>query len=257
MSPYTPLLATADPAATVSAANLLAYASIAVAAAVLFGYLVGYLQYVLATDTVEWWYIAVAAGAAVIYGVSGAASMLADASWLAVFTDGAVLFFILFLALGLRALYHAEQSPDGRSRLIPVWIDYLVVAAFVAAWWLGFLVEADWTRLVVAVGWLLASAWAVLYGVQTVRVHEGTTLAAITRNLLPAALCVVAIVLVDLGGTTVGLPAAFVDAIWLVGTVLAAAFVFTTAVAIRQEGGHLQRMYDWTTWRQQSFEGEE
>ncbi|QLD86104.1 hypothetical protein HWV23_10315 [Natronomonas halophila] len=254
MSLHTPLQAVGDPAATMAAANLLAYASIAVAAAVLFGYLVGYVQYVLAADTVEWWYIAVAAGAAVIYGVSGAASMLADASWLTVFTDGAVLFFILFLALGLRALYHAEGSPDGRSRLIPVWVDYLVVAAFVAAWWLGFLVEADWTRLVVAAGWLLASAWAVLYGVLTVRFHEGTTLAAITRHLLPAALCVVAIVVVDLGGSVVGLSAAYVDAIWLVGTVLAAAFLFNTAVAIRQEGGQLQRMYDWTTWRQQSLE---
>lgn len=248
------LLASGDPAATVTAANLLAYASIAVAAAVLLGYLVGYVQYVLAAETVEWWYIAVAAAAAVIYGVSGVATLVADVSWLAVFNDGAVLFFILFLALGLRALYHAERSPDERTRAIPVWVDYLVVGAFVAAWWLGFLVEADWTRLVVGAGWLLASAWAVLYGVQTVRVHEGTTLAAITRHLLPAVLCVVGIVLVDLGAPVVGTSAASVDAIWLVGTVLAAAFLFNTAVAIRQEGGQLQRMYDWTTWRQQSLE---
>jgi hypothetical protein len=248
------VLATGDPASTVTAANLLAYASIAVAAAVLLGYLVGYVQYVLAADTVEWWYIAVAAGAAVIYGVSGAATILTDVSGLAVFTDGAVLFFILFLGLGLRALYHAERAPDERSRLVPVWADYLVVVGFVAAWWLGFLVEADWTRLVVGVGWLLASAWAVLYGVQTVRIHEGTTLAAITRHLLPAVVCVVGIVLVDLGGTVVGASAAHIDAVWLVGTVLGAAFLFNTAVAIRQEGGQLQRMYDWTTWRQQSLE---
>ncbi|WP_336134460.1 hypothetical protein [Natronomonas amylolytica] len=254
MSPHTLLLATGDPAATVTAANLLAYASIAVAATVLAGYLVGYVQYVLAAETVEWWYIAVAAGAAVLYGVSGAATIVADASWLAVFNDGAVLFFILFLALGLRALYHAERSPDGQSRLMPVWADYLVVAVFIAAWWLGFLVEADWTRLVVAVGWLLASAWAVLYGVQTVRVHEGTTLAAITRHLLPAVVCVVGIVLVDLGSPLVGATDAHVAAVWLVGTVLAAAFIFNTAVAIRQEGGQLQRMYDWTTWRQQSLD---
>jgi hypothetical protein len=247
-------IAGGNPAATMAAANLLAYASIAVAAAVLFGYLVGYLQYVLAAETVEWWYIAVAAGAGIIYGVSGAATLLTDASWLAVFTDGAVLFFILFLALGLRALHHAERSPDERSRLVPVWVDYLVVVTFVAAWWLGFLVEADWTRLVVAVGWLLASAWAVLYGVQTVRIHEGTTLAAITRHLLPAVVCVVGIILADLGAPLVGASAAHVDAIWLVGTILAAAFLFKTAVAIRQEGGQLQRMYDWTTWREQSFD---
>lgn len=251
--PTDPLLA-ADTASTVSAANLLAYTAIVVAAVVLLAYLLGYVRYVLAADTIEWWYIAVASGAAVIYGTTGVVMAFVDEPWLSVFADGAVLFFILFLGLGLRALYHAERSDAERSRLVPTWIDYLVVVVFVAAWWLGFLVEADWTRLVVAVGWLLASGWSVLYGVQTVRTHEGTTLAAITRHLLPAVVCVVAVVFTDLGATVVGLDQAQVDAVWLVGTVLVAAFLFNTAVAIRQEGGQLQRMYDWTTWRQQSLQ---
>jgi hypothetical protein len=35
----------------------------------------------------------------------------------------------------------------------------------------------------------------------------------------------------------------------LVGRVLAAAFLFATAVAIRQQGGEISRLYDPTTWR--------
>lgn len=248
------LVAAGDPNSTVVAASLLAYGVITVSAAVLIGYLVGYVQYVLAAETVEWWYIAVAGGAALIYGIAGIATELTETTWLSAFTDGAVLFFILFLGLGLRALYHAERSPRERTQRIPLWADYLVVGSFVIAWWLGFLVEADWNRLVVAVGWILASGWAVLYGVLTVRVHEGTTLAAITRHLLPAVLCSVVIVFTDLGGALVGASDAHVEAVWLVGTVLTAAFLFNTAIAIRQEGGELQRLYDWTTWRQQTLD---
>lgn len=254
MTPPTASMLPGNAASTVGAANLLAYTAIVVSAVVLLAYLIGYVRHVLAAETVEWWYIAVASGAAVVYGTTGIATAFTDETWLSVFADGAVLFFILFLGLGLRALYHAERSPSERTRLVPAWIDYLVVGAFVGAWWLGFLVEADWTRLVVAAGWLLASGWSVLYGVQTVRVHEGTTLAAITRHLLPAVVCVVAVVFADLGATLLGVTEAQVDAVWLVGTVLVAAFLFNTAVAIRQEGGQLQRMYDWTTWRQQSLD---
>ncbi len=239
---------------TVVAASLLAYASIVVSAGVMVGYLVGYVRYVLAADIIEWWYLAIAGGAAVLYGLAGIAGLLTGVAWLAVFAEGAVLFFILFLGLGLRALYHAERSPDGRTGPLPSWVDALIVVAFVAAWWVGFFLEGDWTRPVVAVGWLLASGWAVLYGVQTVRVHEGTSLAAITRHLLPAVICVVAIVLTDLASLPAGIPAPYVEAVWLVGTVLVAAFLFNSAVAIRQEGGQLQRMYDWTTWRQQTLD---
>lgn len=246
------LLAT-DAASTVRVANLLAYVAIVTAGATLAGYLVGYVRHVLAAETIEWWYIAVASGAAVVYGLAGMASVGIEAAWLAAFTDGAVLFCILFLGLGLRALYYAEPTHTDVSRRVPTWVDYAVVVVFVAAWWLGFLVESAWTRPVVAVGWMLASAWAVFYGVQTVRVHEGTTLAAITRHLLPVVLCVVTTVFVDLWGPYLGLAAAHVEAVWLVGTVLGAAFLFNTAVAIRQEGGQLQRMYDWTTWREQSL----
>lgn len=244
-----------DPEATVLFARLFAYLVIAGAATVLLGYLVGYVRYVLAEGfRYEWGYLAVGIGAAIVYGVAGIASQLIAEPWLDVFVEGAVLFFILFVALGIRAMYHVQRSGEESSPLLPVWADYLVIAVFIVAWWAGFLTGNAWTRPVVAVGWVGASIWAVMYGVQTVRVHEGTSLAALTRHLLPAILCVVVVVLTDLVGEFAGIDPAFVDAVWLVVTILVGAFLFNTAVAIRQQGGEVQRMYDWTTWRQQSVD---
>jgi hypothetical protein len=56
------------------------------------------------------------------------------------------------------------------------------------------------------------------------------------------------VVFADVFGSYAGYTAV-VDALWLVGTVLVGTFLFTTAVAIRQQGGEVERMYDWTTWR--------
>lgn len=244
-----------DPATTVLVARLLAYGAIGVAAAVLLVYLVTYVRNVLAEGfDYEWGYLAVGVGAAVVYGVSGIAAELTEITWLDAFTEGAVLFFILFIALGIRAMYLSERTADGASRLLPTWVDSLVVGVFVVAWWAGFLLEGNWTRPVVAVGWVGASIWAMLYAVQTVRRYEGTTLSALTRHLLPTIVCIVAIVMTDLLASVAPVDAGVVDALWLVGTVLVAAFLFDTAVTIRQQEGEVERMYDRTTWRQQSVE---
>lgn len=244
-----------DPAATVLYARLFAYAVIAIAAAVLLVYLVLYVRRVLAEGfEYEWGYLAVGVGAAAVYGAAGVAAQLADLPWLSAFVEGAVLFFILFLGLGIRSMYHAQRGVEDTSRLLPAWVDYLVVAGFVVAWWAGFLAAEQWVRPVVAIGWVAASVWAVLYAVQTVRVHEGTTIAALTRHLLPAVLGTVVVVMTDLAAPLTGLDPGVVDAVWLVGTVLVAAFLFNTAVTIRQQEGQVERMYDQTTWRQQRID---
>jgi hypothetical protein len=255
MSATAPFVNGGDPAGTILVTRLLAHASIAVAAAILLVFLAIYVRRVLAEGfDYEWGYLAVAIGAAIVYGVAGIATDLTGYTWLAVFAEGAVLFFILFIALGLRAMYHADR-PDGASgRLLPVWVDGLVVVGFVAAWWIGYVAADAWTRPVVAVGWIGASIWAVFYGVRTTRAHEGTTFSAITRHLLPATICVVGIVVTDLASGVVGLDRSVVDAVWLVGTVLVAAFLFNTAVAIRQQEGEVERMFDRTTWRQQRLD---
>jgi hypothetical protein len=244
-----------DPAATVLYARLFAYAVIAIAAAVLLGYLVTYVRRVLAEGfEYEWGYLAVGVAAAGVYGVAGVAAQLTDLPWMTAFVEGAILFFILFLGLGIRAMYHAQRGAGDPTRLFPAWVDYLVIAGFVVAWWAGFLAAEQWIRPVVAVGWVAASVWAVLYAVQTVRVHEGTTIAALTRHLLPAILGTVLVVMTDLAADLAGIDPGVVDAVWLVGTVLVAAFLFNTAVTIRQQEGQVERMYDQTTWREQHID---
>ncbi|MDQ2050708.1 hypothetical protein RBH26_09425 [Natronolimnohabitans sp. A-GB9] len=244
-----------DPATTVAIGQLFAYLAIGIAAIVLLYYTFVYVRDVLAADVTDaQWYLFLGIGAAIVYAVAGVGTLLLEPDPLSLFVEGAVLFFILFLTVGIRAMYHAERTGSDRSRLLPAWADYAVIAIFVAAWWGTFLVDTDWTRPVVTVGWILTSAWAIFYGVQTVRVHEGTTLAALTRHLLPAIVVVAGIVCVDLVTSYVDGYGALADAAWIVGTTLVAAFLFNTAVAIRQQGGELERLYDWTTWREQSLE---
>nr|WP_254525112.1 hypothetical protein [Natrinema caseinilyticum] len=257
MFPSSPSIAfdASDPATTVAIGRLFAYLAIGIAAVILLYYAIVYVRDVLAVEAgTELWYLVIGIGAAIVYAVAGVASILLEPEWITRFVDGAVLFFILFLALAIRAMYHEQPTAGDRTRLVPAWVDYVVIGIFVAAWWGTFLVESSSTRLVVAVGWIVTSAWAVFYGVRAVSVHEGTTFAALTRHLLPAIVCVVAVVFVDLVTGYLSGYSALADATWLVGTTLVAAFLFNTAVAIRQQGGELERLYDWTTWREQTFD---
>ncbi|APX96992.1 hypothetical protein [Natronorubrum daqingense] len=244
-----------DPETTVAIGHLFASLAIALGALVLLYYTSIYVRDVLAADVGgAQWYLSIGLGAAVVYAGASIGDVFLESAGIPLFGDGAILFCILFLTLAIRAMYHAERTREERSQLLPAWADVAVIAIFVVAWWGTFLLESAWTRPVVAVGWVLASAWAIHYGVQTVRVHEGTTLAALTRHLLPAIVCLVAIVVVDLVTSYLSGYAALADATWIVGTTLVGAFLFTTAVAIRQQGGELERLYDWTTWRDQSLE---
>lgn len=255
MSATSPFIGSSDPAGTILLTRLLAHASIAVAAAILLVFLGVYVRRVLAEGfEYEWGYLAVGIGAAFVYGVSGIATDLTGYVWLAAFTEGAVLFFILFIALGIRAMYYADRSVDESGPLLPVWVDGLVIVGFVLAWWIGYFAAGEWTRPVVAVGWIGASVWAIFYGIRTTQTHEGTTFSAITRHLLPAIVCIVAVIVADLAGGVGLLVDAMVEAVWLVGTVLVAAFLFNTATAIRQQEGEVTRMYDRTTWRQQRLD---
>lgn len=250
-----PFVGGGDPAGTILFTRVLAHVSIAVAAATLLVFLGVYVRRVLAEGfEYEWGYLAVGVGAAFVYGVTGIATDLTGSVWLGAFAEGAVLFFILFVALGIRAMYHAEGASGRSEPLLPRWVDGLVIAGFVVAWWVGYFAAGDWTRPVVAVGWVGASAWAVFYGIRTTRANEGTTFSALIRHLLPTVLCLAAVTMTDLARSVVGLDEAIVGAVWLVGTVLVAAFLFNAAAAIRQQEGEVERMYDRTTWRQQDFD---
>ena len=189
-------------------------------------------------------------GAAFLYGSSGVFALWSGRDWSAIFSEGATLFFILFLALGFRAMYFScRRGGDTGESSLPEWADYLIIAAFIVAWWSGFLYVHPWTGLVVSVGWVGASVWALWYAILVVRRHEGTSIAAITRHLFPAVVAFTVTVLADLAIGTFTEYESVVAATWIIGTVLVGAFLFTTAVAIRQQGGEVERMYDWTTWR--------
>ena len=238
------LLSTA--AGTVEAATLLASGVVTVGSAVLLAYLSVYARdVVVELDWRDVWPLALGIGAGVVYGLASIASTLTEAAWLDPFAEGATLFFILGVALGIRGL--ALSRRDRSTAALPRWLDYAVLAVFITSWWLGFLLSGE-PRLVVVVGWAGASLWALYYSLLAVRTHEGTSIAALVRNLLPAVIAVTGVVFTDIVGRYLGY-AGVVDAVWLVGAVMLGTFLFTTAVAIRQQGGEVERMYDWTTWR--------
>jgi hypothetical protein len=232
------------------ATRILAYGTVAVAAAVLLFFVLEYVRFVLADQRDhKWWYMGAGVFAGVIYGVSGLLDLILSVPWLSVISRGGALFFILFLSLGIRAMSVAKRDISSSNDRTP-WVDYLVVGGIVLAWWIGFLTSRpNWTMFVETVGWLGATLWVLRYSVLTVRTHEGTSFAAIVRHLLPALLSFIVVIFTDLVGIYTRQYGALIDAVWVIGTVLVAAFLFNTAVAIRHQRAEVERKYDWTTWR--------
>lgn len=229
----------------------LAYLVIAVAAAVLLYYLATYVRDVLAEpNRHRWWYVGIGIAATGLYGVSGLLDVLTDVAWFGPFNEGATLFVILFLALGIRSMYLMRRGGGRADRLLPRWTEYVVIGLFVVAWWTGFLTNrSGWLLAVETVGWVGASVYALVYALRTVSAHEGTSIAAVTRHLFPAVLSFTVVVFAQIVGSYTGEYADLVTAVRVVGTVLVGAFLFTTAVAIRQQSGEVSRKYDPTTWR--------
>ncbi|MFB6121995.1 MAG: hypothetical protein ABEJ78_00860 [Haloferacaceae archaeon] len=238
--------------AVATVALALAYLTVTVGALVLVYSLYGYVRGLLAdTYRERWWYLGVGVGAAVVYGVSGLADVVASVPGAAEFQVGAMLFFFLFLAFGVRDLYALE---GGEESPVPTWVPYLVLGGFTVAWWAGYVLDNNaFVHAVETVGLTAATVYTIVYAVLTVRVEEGTSIAAVVRHLLPALVCFAGVVLAEQLGQYTGVSPAVVTAIELVGTVLVGAFLFTTAVAIEQQGGEVRRMYDRTTWRGESL----
>lgn len=248
-----------DPAATLTVVQLLGFAGLLLAVCVLLAYLVQYRGQVLAEPYRERWrYLAVGIGAAGVYAVTGLAETLAtDADFVATahaFRLGATLFFFLFAAVGVRAMFRTATgrdglvgSPDVSRRLLP-----LVLGGFVFAWWVAYLLGSpEGLAVIETVGLAGAVAYTLTYAVATVRAQEGTAIAAVTRQFTPA-LIAFAVVVVAEQAVRYGVEGAVTAiGLTLIGRVLTAAFLFATAVAIRQQGGEVSRLYDPTTWRGQ------
>ncbi|MFB6082645.1 MAG: hypothetical protein ABEJ94_00180 [Halorientalis sp.] len=239
-----------DPAATLTVARSLGYLTVVAAAGCLLWYLRRYTRQVLAGPYRERWrYLAVGIGAAAVYGLAGLAET-AGVVPAAPFHRGATLFVFLFAAIGVRAIHRSVGGPSLISDETLQWLGPTVVAGFVAAWWLTYLFATPTAVAALeVVGLLVATAYTLYHAVGTVRAEEGTSIAAFIRQFTPALLALAVVAVAD-HAVALSLPGAPVgDGLALVGTVLAGAFLFTTAVAIRQQGGEVERLYDPTTWR--------
>jgi hypothetical protein len=256
MGPNMPLASQSDPATTLSVARSLGYLTVVVAAGCLLWYLRQYAQQILAAPyRKRWRYLAVGIGAAAVYGLAGLAET-AGVTPAESFRRGATLFVFLFAAIGVRAIHRSVGGPslladDTLQRVGPA-----VVAGFVVAWWLTFLFASPTAVAgLEVVGLLLATAYTLYHAVGTVRAEEGTSIAAFTRQFTPALLAFAVVAVADHAVALSAPVAAVGDGLALVGTVLAGAFLFTTAVAIRQQGGEVERLYDPTTWRRTRDDG--
>lgn len=247
-----------EAATALGVAQTTAFALVSLAALVLLYYLTVYVGEILSSPYRDRrWYLAVGVAAAVVYGLAGLAGTLTQARAAETFRFGATLFFFLFSAVGVRALYATVKLDRASVDSVPVpgWVWYAVIGAFVVAWWGAYLFAGAATvGLVETVGLAGAVTYTLGFAVLTVRDAEGTAIAAVIRQFVPALLCFAVIAVAEqLGRYTAVDPGALVG-ITLVSTVLVGAFLFTTAVAIRQQGGEVHRMYDRTTWQQETLE---
>lgn len=254
--PLTGTTAGAD--ASITVARVLAFGAISAAAALLVVYLTTYVREMLVGPYQDrWWYLAVGIAAAIVYGVSGLLEVYGPTETASIFRQGATLFFFLFSAVGVRALYMTAELDRGgdESTRFPGWIWYAILGAFIVAWWGAYLFGPEsLVGVVNAVGLAGAVTYTLAYAVLAVRITEGTAVAAVIRQFVPALVAFAAVVVAEQAGQYTGVGQAYVAGVELVGTVLVGAFLFTTAVAIRQQSSEVTRMYDRTTWRKQELE---
>jgi len=110
------LLSTA--AGTVEVATLLASGVVTVGSAVLLAYLYSYARdVVVGIDLRDTWPLAMGTGAGGVYGVANIADALGSAAWLGPFAEGATLFFIFGIGLGIRSL--ALSRRDRSTAALP------------------------------------------------------------------------------------------------------------------------------------------
>ena len=246
-----------DSAATLAMVRGLGFGTLLAATVVLLVYLFQYRNHVLAGPYRERWrYLAIGVGAAAVYGVAGLVETVGTNAELVAgartFRLGATLFFFLFAAVGVRAMYRTATGSRGllTSRELPTWVLPSVLGTFVFTWWVAYLFGPSIAVGVVeTVGLAGAVVYTLAYAVATVRAQEGTSIAAVTRQFTPALVAFAAVVVAE-QASYYGLGSAVVaSSVVMVGRVFTAAFLFATAVAIRQQGGEVSRLYDPTTWR--------
>lgn len=193
----------------------------------------------------RWRYLAVGVGAAAVYGVAGLVELfVADAA--GPFRRGATLFVLLFCAVGLRGVHRSVAGGDPADR---EWLAPAVVG-LVVAWWLTHLFAPPVVLAAAeAAGLVAATGYTVFHAVGTVNAAEGTSVAAVIRQFLPALFALAVVGVAEHAEVVAPALAPTGRGVALVGTALAGAFMFATMTAIRQQSGEIGRLYDETTWR--------
>ncbi len=241
---------------TLELVRLMSFGLFSVASVILLYFIVVYVRFVLA-DTYRhgWWLISVATGAGCVYGGAGIIETYGGIAVAEIFRHGASLFFILFLALGIRAITRLEGNGDENvnSTFLDYGFDFLIVGLCIALWWSLFAIwQPTWFVVLHSLGWFVMVIFALYFAYVAVEQHEGTSVAAVIRDLLPAVICFGVIIVVEIIYQYTGRWANFAEATWIVGIVLVSAFLFNTATTIRQEEAELHRIYDPSTWREQT-----
>lgn len=234
----------------IGVAQGLEYLCVAVGGIGLLRYLRQYVRRLLAEPyRTRWRYLAVGIGAAVVYGIAGFIEVIGYPS-AQPFRRGATLFVFLFCAVGIQAVHQSVGERtfllnESLRRLAPVGL-----IGFGLAWWGTYLYASPTAVAVVElVGLTVTTAYTLAHAVRTVRAAERTSIAAFTRHFVPALVTLAIVAGAEHVGTLTSGAAVLGEGVALVGRALVAAFLFTTAVALRQQGGEVERMYDWTTWR--------
>lgn len=240
---------------TLELVRLMSFGLFSGASAIFLYFMIVYVRFVL-TETYRhgWWLLSIASGAGLIYGGAGILGMYWGIMIAEIFRKGASLFFILFLALGIRAISRLEKNED--EEVSPTYMDYgfdfLVVGLFVAVWWSLFaLWRPTWFVVIHGIGWVVILLFAFYFAFRAVEKHEGTSVAAVVRDLLPALICFGGVILTEIVYQSTGRWANLAEAGWIVGMILVSAFLFNTGTTIRQEEAKLHRIYDPTIWREE------
>lgn len=233
--------------------RMMSFGLFTLSSAILLFFMVVYVRFILVEPYQHrWWLLSIASGAGFVYGTAGLLETYTGYGLYENFQHGAVLFFILFLALGIRAIARLEVNENLKTptALTDYSFDITAVVLFVAAWWTSFVLsQPAWLVIINSVGWVVMLLFALHHAFRAVRLHEGTSLAAIVRDLLPAVISFGIVTIMEIIHQSTGGGANLTNATWIIGTILVSAFLFNTAITIRQEEAELHRIYDPSKWR--------
>lgn len=191
----------------------------------------------------RWVYLSLAGGSGALYGgfrVLGAAFADPFAGVSAALQSGAAIFVTLFLAFAVRdAYFDGLFAPPPGERLVSDRtfrrFEAALLGLVAVAWWTTFFADGGSPTLAGfgIAGLLGFTAYGFVFGGLLVSRARGSTLDTLLRHLLPALGCFGVVGLAQLAAT-LGVASGVVAGIIDVATLLAATFLFTATIGLKQ-----------------------